>query len=379
MSDVKKFPVLYKKSANEGTQVWEIWVTKESRERGCIHVQFGLKGGKLQLSKEPIVAGKNIGKKNETTAYEQACSEAESRWEVKRTRKGYTTEEAESGLVRAISPMLALPYDKQSKKVDWATAFTQPKLDGFRLLAKFGKDGKVSLTSRENLPLEALTHIKSTIEALKTTIYGKVDTLVLDGEAYCHGMSLNEISSACKKKTDKTKNIKFNIYDCLMGDANFMTRNLFVKDMVQAAESDHVLAVETIKVRSEAELMHCQGTFIEAGYEGAMLRHSNAPYEAGKRSSTLLKVKTFVDDEFEVIDFKMARGKYAGCPIYVCRTTDGNPFDVLAHGTIEEKKAQGANARSFIGKMLTVKYFNYTKTSEPVPFFPVAKGFRSKR
>jgi DNA ligase-1 len=107
-----------------------------------------------------------------------------------------------------------------------------------------------------------------------------------------------------------------------------------------------------------------------------MLRHGNAGYEAGKRSSHLLKVKTFMDGEFEVVDWKEGRGRYEGMPIFTCETEAGTHFDVLAHGTLEEKRALFRQASSCLGKMLTVKYQYFTKTDEPVPFLPVALGFR---
>src|ERR1019366_2230573 len=103
-----------------------------------------------------------------------------------------------------------------------------------------------------------------------------------------------------------------------------------------------------------------------------MLRHGTAGYEAGKRSSYLLKVKTFLTDEFEIVDYKMGRGKYEGMPVFSCTTKTDHLFDVLAPGNLEEKRALGINADACIGKLLTVKYQYLTETEEPVPFLPVA-------
>jgi ATP-dependent DNA ligase len=107
-----------------------------------------------------------------------------------------------------------------------------------------------------------------------------------------------------------------------------------------------------------------------------MLRHGRAGYEAGKRSANLLKVKTFADAEFKVVDYKLGRGKLAGAAIFNCQTEAGHHFDVLAPGTVEKKKAYGEAGGKYVGRMLTVKYMDYTKTAEPVPFHPVAIRFR---
>lgn len=378
MSVVKEFPRLFKHTAKEGTQVWDIRV-EDIKGVPHIVISHGLLDGKQQLSKEPILKGKNTGKKNETSPQQQAINEAQSRWEIKLSRKGYGRTVEDSAAVRWASPMLALPYEKQNKKVDWATSFAQPKLDGFRMMARL-KNGKVEITSRENQPLDALVHLRKEIESVKFHVSGiDASEVVFDGEAYCHGMSLNEISSACKKKSDLSKKIQFHVYDAMLGTADFQTRNLFVKDFLDAASSERLVSVETVKVRSESDLMVCQKDFMEQGYEGAMLRHGNVGYQAGKRSAHLLKVKTFQDDEFEVVDFKMGRGKYDGVPIFTCQTEDGDPFDVTAPGTMDEKKAMGKKAKEYVGKKLTVKYQYMTKTSEPVPFLPVALRFREKK
>ncbi len=377
-SVVKKFPTLYKHTAKDGTQVWDISVETDKGVAYLV-VSHGLVAGKKQVEREPITKGKNVGKKNETTPLEQALAEAESRWAIKLSRKGYGQTVEESAAVRWASPMLALPYTKQYKKVDWQTAFAQPKLDGFRMMARL-KKGKVEITSRENQPLSALDHLKKILSSVEIRRFSDENgDVVFDGEAYCHGMSLNDISSACKKKSDLTKRIKFHVYDCVLGTHEFEGRNLFVRDFLEAAGSDSLVRVETVKVRSEGDLMLCQQQFVEQGFEGAMLRHGNVGYQAGRRSPHLLKVKTFEDAEFEVVDYKMGRGKYAGVPIFVCQTADGNMFDVTAPGTMEEKAALGATAKACVGKKLTVKYQYFTKTDEPVPFLPVAVRFREKK
>jgi len=375
---VKEFPTLYKSTTKGGTQVWDIWVERDG-QTGVIVVSHGLIDGKKQVEREVISKGKNVGKKNASTPLAQAVAEAQSKWEIKLSRKGYGATVEESAAVRWASPMLALPYEKQYKKVDWSTAFSQPKLDGFRMMARLDKTGKVQITSRENQPLTALSHLREIIQSVKYHVAGKnITEVVFDGEAYCHGMSLNEISSACKKKSEITDKIQFHVYDAMMGTMAFEERSLFASEFAEASGSDLLVPVETVKVRSEADLMRCQQEFMDQGYEGAMLRHGNVGYQAGKRSAHLLKVKTFVDAEFEVVDFKMGRGKYAGVPIFTCQTKMGDHFDVTAPGDMEEKKEFGKNAAAYVGKQLTVKYIYFTKTEEPVPFLPVAKCFREK-
>lgn len=370
------FPRLYKATAAGGVQEWDISGVIEDGVVSIVTV-YGLQGGKKQETREVIREGKNAGRKNATTAAEQAYSEIESRWRVKRDRKGYGETVAASAAVRWAGPMLALPYDKHRKKVDWATTFVQPKLDGFRLLAKCSAGGAVSLFSREHQPMPALAEVREAVQAAWVAT-GAATDVIFDGEAYGHGLSLNQVASACKKASALTTKIQFHVYDCAAGDLPFETRSRFAQEFVAAAGSARIVAVDTIKVRSEAELMKCQQAFIDAGYEGAMLRHGTTGYQAGKRADVLLKVKNFSDAEFEVIDYKLGRGRYADVPIFTCQTAAGHAFEVTAPGGMAAKKAFGETAAACVGKMLTIKYLYFTKTEQPVPFLPVAVQFREE-
>lgn len=386
MSKLKKeYPILYKAGTKGETLIWKIWVEPgkladgKPSDTGVIVVQHGHMDGKLQEEREEIKTGKNYGKANATTPYQQALNEAQSKWEIKLKRKGYGLTVADSKATRAISAMLAQKYGEHAKKVEWATAFTQPKLDGFRCLTRIGKGGKMTALGRENQPI-AVPHITAALDDCIHRLMSKanVGDVTLDGELYVMGMPLNKIASACKRKSDLTDTLQYHIYDVFMPDGAraFKARSEFVRDLIAESDDDCLVAVKTVKVRNESELMTCQGQFIEEGYEGAMLRHSTAPYQPGKRSSTLLKVKTFQDGEFVVVDHKLARGKYEGAAIFVCETADGHSFDVLAPGTVPEKKAMGANAAQYVGKKLTVKYAYMTQTEEPVPFQPIGMRFR---
>jgi hypothetical protein len=73
-------PTLYCKSKTGKTQVWNIEVIGAK-----IRVSYGYEGGAVTVNEKTITAGKNLGKKNATTAAEQAALEAKSTWDKKKT------------------------------------------------------------------------------------------------------------------------------------------------------------------------------------------------------------------------------------------------------------------------------------------------------
>lgn len=83
-----KLATLYKRAKSGAIQQWTVSVqTEEDQEDTLVAVyvvkEQGQVGGKLQTYKEEIKQGKNLGKANETTPYEQAVLEANSDWRRK--------------------------------------------------------------------------------------------------------------------------------------------------------------------------------------------------------------------------------------------------------------------------------------------------------
>ena len=367
LEDEMLFPVLFKKTSGGKIQMWQIGVTPLSGNKALIMVMHGLVDGKKQSSPETISEGKNAGRRNATTPFQQAFLEAQSAWVEKLERKHYGLTVEESAQKRAIAPMLAQSYDKHMKKVDWANAFTQPKLDGNRCHAV--RNGKtIELITREGLTVETCPHIQDRLLSLMP------DKQTWDGELYVHGTVVTSLNSLLRRAQEDSAKVEFHLYDVVL-PLSFAERNI---ELLRHITKDQgpIKLVDTIRVVDAESLMSHQVEFIEAGFEGAMLRYGSAGYEAGKRSYSLLKVKNFADAEFKVIGCKKGRGKYEGLAIFQCETAVGNPFDVTAPGTLDSKRQYWTDREKYIGKMLTVKYAGYTQTERPVPFHPVAKAFR---
>lgn len=105
-----------------------------------------------------------------------------------------------------------------------------------------------------------------------------------------------------------------------------------------------------------------------------MYRNPTMPYEH-KRSSGLLKVKDFKDEEFKIVDVEEGSGKLMGrVGAFYCELKDGRTFKAKPMGTLEHVKDLWKNRKSCLGKMATVKYQNLTP--DGVPRFPVLKCIR---
>lgn len=189
----KEFPMLFKKTSTGAIQGWAISVQEID---GLVEIMslYGQVEGKIQQSVETVAEGKNIGKANETTAWEQAISQAEATW-TKQLKKGYvkTLEDAQDGktddiIKGGVAAMLAYKFSEHGDKIKYK-ALADPKLDGHRCTSQYD-DGVVTLWSRTRKQIKSMPHI---VEALEKC--GLADRF--DGELYNHAYRDNfeELSS----------------------------------------------------------------------------------------------------------------------------------------------------------------------------------------
>jgi ATP-dependent DNA ligase len=118
--------------------------------------------------------------------------------------------------------------------------------------------------------------------------------------------------------------------------------------------------VETYLAQSEADMLSKYSEYIEQGYEGLMIRTLQGDYE-NKRSKTLLKYKTFEDDEFEILEVFEGSGKLTGMVGQMLfKIKSGAMFFSTVNGTQEYLTELLKQKQELIGKKATVKYFELT-------------------
>ena len=352
---------LYSKGKQGEIRSWRV-----STEGGSIIVVHGRLNGVLQTVVK-VAKGKNIGRANETTPTVQAILQAKSMYK-KQIDKGYfpTIEEAESTLV--ILPMLAAKFTEKKHKIEYPCA-VQVKLNGVRCNCRWEGD-EIKLFSRGGKPY----NVKHVSDSCKNYL-PKGTGQVFDGELYVHGMDLQRINSLVKKPQPDSVLLEFHIYDTFSInklEQPWIERYTDLKGYWSRFSTVSPLKeVLTVEANSEEEVLKFEEEFVKDSYEGAIVRDYRGVYTLSKRSTHLLKVKSFLDDEFEVIGFlEDVRGGVR----FVCKTSDDKEFRVVPKGTLEQRREYLIRGNEYVGKWLTVKYFDFTP--EGKPFHPVGICFR---
>lgn len=385
--DFKNEQVLYGLDKGGSFKFWSVQAVG-----GGVVVRHGKDGGVI-TQKTTTSTPKNIGKANYTTAEQQAVMEAESKYK-KQLDKGYRANKTDLNDLPFL-PMLASDYLKAPHKVRYP-AYVQPKLDGVRCSVFLNENGDVVLRSRGGKDYD----ISNTelMPALQTLFKALVDAedLILDGELYMHGYSLEQIVSAVKRvdadavaaKSENDDDIliseirkfiefhMFDVYDKQNPNTVFSHRLGTLSEISRAVIGlgidDMVIMVFTETVESSDNLEEIIEHYVHDLYEGVIIRNTDGVYEVGKRSGNLLKYKLFHDDEFEIVGVDVDKDGHGVFQCYcpVAKTTFGCTF-----GHHLERKYQASYPEKYIGKYLTVKYQTRYKDTQ-LPQFPTGLRFR---
>lgn len=367
---LKKLPTLYKQTKTCATQVWTIFVDGDS-----FYTESGQLSGKMTRSSPTVCVGKNIGKANETTPEEQAEAEAQAKWE-KKLSGAYkeSLDDIEDG-ASYFEPMLAKKFEDEKHKIDWKIGATvQPKYDGIRAIIT--KDGATTRNGKEH---KSIPHILKALEP----IFKNDPSLILDGEIYNHELheDFNKIASVVRKtkptKEDLEESAKlaqFFCYDApriagLSQKAPFVERYKEMKKVLEKINNDCIKVVPNLTANSEEEVKKCHDSFVSDGYEGIIVRISNAPY-VNKRSDKLLKFKVFDTDEFTIEGVLAGKGNKSQMAGSVeLHSKSGEYFTSNIKAPHDVLTNMLKNSKKYIGKVCTVRYFGLTPDKE-IPRFP---------
>lgn len=245
------------------------------------------------------------------------------------------------------SLLLAHVWDPQ--KVDPTGWWMSDKLDGVRAWW----DGSGALWSRLG---------KQFVKAPPAFLARLPQGVELDGELYLGPGRFNDTIRAIKGSAGWDQ-IRYVVFDAPHDQQHFEQRQ---------ARAQNVWAdvAPQIACQSTAHLLYRLEVVQAAGGEGLMLRQPGSLYE-GRRSRTLLKVKTFFDVEGTVVGHIAGKGKHQGrLGALACRLDSGVAVDVGTGLTDAERESPPA-----IGARITIKYQELTPAG--VPRFPVFVAVRN--
>ncbi len=360
---MKAHKTLYKLNTNGSTQVWSIY---------CNDTSYWSVASKLngkEITNEPTM----VKAKGKNTVAEQVIADVESKIRKKRDKK-YVDDvkdihKADENLI-GYTAMLAHKYRDHGHKIVFPCVM-QRKLNGIRCLST--KDG---FFSRGRKQFSSCQHIQDELKPF----FKKYPNARLDGELYTHEykeefeMICHSVKKTAEKATENDlelqKKMQYHVYDAprlngLKEEDPFIDRQKMIAQELK--DLKYIVVVETLyNIINDEDVEEQKENWIkEEGYEGAIIRNTNMPYEY-KRSYNLLKLKNFDDSEFEIIGIKEGIGNYSGCVGSFTLKMEGNEeFDAKLDGSRKRLKYLFEHQEEAMGKMATIKHEGFTAYGKP--------------
>lgn len=288
-------------------------------------------------------------------------------------------------MIPGFKPLLAVQADFD--KVDFTDMWLSPKLDGVRAIVI---DGVVMSRNLKPIPNK---HVQSLFKHLE----------YYDGELIAGdptSPSAYRDTASAVMSVEGTPDVTFFVFDHIEHpDDEYVLRN------ARLEFGPSVFVLDQHQVDSQQDLEGLESSYLEKGYEGVMIRKARGPnskYKFGRataKSNTLLKVKRFVDAEYEVVGYveRMHNGNEAtvnalgqtersshmenkrgrgDLGALVCRTPEGLEFNCGTGFTDEDRAALWAVRDSgLLGRVAKIKHFDYGVKDKVR--FPVFLGFRT--
>lgn len=262
--------------------------------------------------------------------------------------------------------------------------YSSRKIDGVRC-SFYWKDGEVRTASRGGGDYDASTSFMRHNPKL-IQFFEEHPDIVLDGELYKHGKSLQQISGAARLEKDTAGMdwLEYYIYDVMDSTKTFEERLDILHDITDELnlgfnperEWDdgelkfQIVPQETVVGWANIQKLHDK--YVGEGFEGIVIRDPSKVYNFGGRTNAMIKVKMYKDAEFEIVGY--SEGLRPEDMVFVCKTKEGKEFEAKPMGPRELKWEYLDRMDEIIGKMATVKYFYLS--DEGCPLQPVLKCIR---
>lgn len=180
----------------------------------------------------------------------------------------------------------------------------------------------------------------------------------LDGELWTKREDFENIQNIVldKNPSKNWNEIKYYIFEVPNQKGNFIQRLKIIKNWLKKHPNKNIQIIEQVKCRDEKTLNIFLNQIIKLKGEGVIIKNPSLNYFSN-RSDNILKIKTFYDDEGEVIEINYKNSKFKSLKL---KLKNGVEFN-LGNGFSKEQRLNHPK----IGDIVTFKYYDLTKKGKP--------------
>lgn len=264
--------------------------------------------------------------------------------------------------------------------------YLTPKFDGYRCLAVL-RDGECTLYSRNGTVFENFPAIQKAIEEQ----FAHLKNIVFDGEIMSDDFNSMQQSAFASKRGTVVGDVKYFIFDVLNIE-EWNTQKFLAPYRVRRAQLDMWLKAnfrDPLRVvrgqwlpqgATLEDIKAIEREYAEMGFEGAMGNPGNLPYYTGRVSNGVLKFKSMLSMDCEVIDWfpgKLGTKYESSLGGLVVMQENGVKCEVGSGYSDIERDEIFMKIDEIIGRKMEVKYQELTP--DGVMRFPVKLRWRNDK
>jgi DNA ligase-1 len=221
-------------------------------------------------------------------------------------------------VLRPVQPMLAQSASDIGEALDRIRpAAVEWKLDGARIQAhRMGREVRVFTRNLADVTARVP-------EVIDTVLRVRADAVVLDGEAIAlrsdgrpHAFQVSMGRFGSRLEVERVRGnvpLSASFFDCLHLDGEDMIDRPAVERFAALAERvPEPMVIPRIIVDDPVEAARFLDAALERGHEGVMVKALDAPYEAGRRGASWLKVKRALTLDLVVLAAEWGHGRRRG-------------------------------------------------------------------
>lgn len=315
--------------------------------------------------------------------------------EVEKDPEEYTESELNNILGTTVTSQDGVPKPMLAKQVDKVTNtkifdkewYASRKIDGLRALIYMGEDGELHTASRGAMNYDAAMY-EILSNPILIEIFKENKGLIMDGEAYHHGFSLQQLNSIAR--TQKTAVdygvLQFYWYDIVDTNSTFDERWAYMQDIKDkynlSFDPERIFKRDELRIQFVPQqlisgydnMLKLHNQFVEEGWEGLVIRDPDVVYRPNGRTNDMIKIKVYKSEDFLVTGYELGlRGSED--MVFICETADGKEFKAKPLGDRLQKEEYVENFDSLYKRHVgECKFFYYS--DDGVPLQPCFKAFR---
>jgi DNA ligase-1 len=284
-------------------------------------------------------------------------------------------------LIPTFAIQLCDKYDSQDM-IGW---YAEPKYNGNRCITIINENGSIAMFSRAGKAVNNVDHIIEDLHVLK------LKNIVFDGELYSDVAGSKENADWSKTTSiihteslhADRESLKYWVFDQVSlldwESRRSLTSLADRKDILSIMKFSTASSLRIVPrkvIKQSIDVIKITDMYIADGFEGSVIKDPKSTYDF-KRSKSWVKVKKFIDGDFEILRVEIGTGRNKDRLGALVVDVNGVEVSIGSGYSDSQRENMWNNRKKLISKIIEVTYQQITKDGSLL--FPVFIRLRNDK